>query len=70
MSNEIVNTIRWFCPICERTELRHPLIGTSEMPLIHENVKNAENTCAGSFIPQVFSPHSGEWVLDVHSNLN
>jgi hypothetical protein len=73
MSNTIVNAIRWFCPTCSRVETRHPLVKKSEMPLFHFTGIDEKNTCTGSFVPQVFSPHSGDsgaWVVDVHSNLN
>ena len=68
MSN--VKSMRWYCPTCEMVTGRHPLIGKGEMPDSHKSAKDEKKTCFTSLIPQVYSPQTESWVLDVHSNLN
>jgi hypothetical protein len=49
---------------------RHPLIGIREMPESHKSAKDEKKICVAALIPQVYSPQTESWVLDVHSNLN
>lgn len=62
--------MRWYCPTCEMVVGRHPLIGIREMPESHKSAKDEKKICVAALIPQVYSPQTESWVLDVHSNLN
>ncbi len=59
--------MRWYCPICQRRDPRHPLTKPEEMPSIHnrpESMGNAYSnyTCKGKRIAQVFNLETREWV--------